>query len=526
MSQNNTTTTDTDKYDRQLRLWGEDGQSKLEKSHILLLNGNATGCETLKNLVLPGIGSFTIVDNKKVVEQDLGNNFFVERSSIGKPRASVVCELLRELNDRVKGSSVEECPVHLINNNISFFKDFSLVIASRLPEPALLTLSQYLFEKNIPLAVVNSYGYIGYLRISTPEHQIIESKPDDPIDDLRIYNPFQQLVDQADALDLKSLDSQKHSHVPYVLLLIKFLKEWRSTHDNKMPESRAEKEEFKKIFISKSLDYSDEKNFIEGVNNLLKYVQPPRIPGDVQNLLKDAKASNITETMDDFWVLVSALKDFVEKNDNTLPLHGNVPDMTSDTESFIKLQKAYQEKSQADLTQFTNLVDQIVTKTGRSSISPDLIKKFCKNSRFLNIIRYRSISDEFSQPKTKMIISELEQQDNIMIFYTLLRGVDKFFNNYHRYPGSNDEDYESDISLLKNVISQFLSEINIPVDLVKDDYINEFVRFGGSELHNIASLMGGVTSQEIIKLVTHQYVPLNNTFIFNGINSTTASFNL
>ncbi|KAN0024848.1 hypothetical protein ACTFIV_009257 [Dictyostelium citrinum] len=518
-----TSTTDTDKYDRQLRLWGEDGQSKLERSHILLLNGSATGTETLKNLVLPGIGSFTVVDNKKVTESDLGNNFFVERSSLGKSRATVVCELLRELNDRVKGFSVEECPIHLINNNISFFKDFSLVVANRLPEEAVLTLSQYLNEQNIPLLITNSYGYIGYLRISTPEHQIIESKPDDPIDDLRIYNPFKQLVDMADALELDKLNTQQHSHVPYVLLLIKFLKEWRSTHNDKMPETRAEKEEFKKFFNSHSWS-GDEMNFEEGTQNLLKYIQPPRVPGDVQNLLKDPK-TNITENSDDFWVLVAALKEFMANNNNTLPLHGNVPDMTSETHNFIQLQKCYQEKALADLSEFSGYVDQILTKVGKSSISSDLVKKFCKNTRFLNIIRYRTISEEYNQPKTNLITSELEQADTVMIFYILLRGIDKFYKTYHKYPGSSD-DFESDIPLLKNVITQYLSEINVSNDLVKDDYIAEFTRFGGSELHNIASLMGGVTSQEIIKLITHQYTPLNNTFIFNGINSTAGSYNL
>lgn len=42
------------KYDRQLRLWGQNGQQALEASHICLVNASATGCEVLKNLILPG----------------------------------------------------------------------------------------------------------------------------------------------------------------------------------------------------------------------------------------------------------------------------------------------------------------------------------------------------------------------------------------------------------------------------------------------------------------------------------------
>jgi amyloid beta precursor protein binding protein 1 len=64
------------KYDRQLRIWGEHGQSALERAHICVLNCGPTGSEALKNLVLGGIGSFTVVDASKVCASDLGNNYF------------------------------------------------------------------------------------------------------------------------------------------------------------------------------------------------------------------------------------------------------------------------------------------------------------------------------------------------------------------------------------------------------------------------------------------------------------------
>ncbi len=49
------------------RLWGAEGQAKLEKSHICLINANATGTEILKNLVLPGEASYVL--NYKVQQQ-------------------------------------------------------------------------------------------------------------------------------------------------------------------------------------------------------------------------------------------------------------------------------------------------------------------------------------------------------------------------------------------------------------------------------------------------------------------------
>ena len=50
------------------------------------------------------------------------------------------------------------------------------------------------------------------------------------------------------------------------------------------------------------------------------------------------------------------------------------------------------------------------------------------------------------------------------------------------------------------------------------------VRFGATELHNTAAVMGGVASQEIIKVLTHQWVPVNNTFLYNGVAATAGSF--
>ncbi len=61
------------KYDRQLRLWHEWGQQDLENSKICLINASAVGTETLKNIILPGCGYFTIIDNNIVTEDDLSN---------------------------------------------------------------------------------------------------------------------------------------------------------------------------------------------------------------------------------------------------------------------------------------------------------------------------------------------------------------------------------------------------------------------------------------------------------------------
>lgn len=50
-----------------------------------------------------GIGRFTIVDNAVVSEADLGVNFFLDDTCVGKMRAQCSTELLLELNPEVQG---------------------------------------------------------------------------------------------------------------------------------------------------------------------------------------------------------------------------------------------------------------------------------------------------------------------------------------------------------------------------------------------------------------------------------------
>ncbi len=77
---------------------------------MLLLNSGpgVVGVETLKNLLLPGVGNFTIVDEAEVSEKDLGVNFFLEEESLGKSRAEETRKYLQELNPEVIGNAIRK----------------------------------------------------------------------------------------------------------------------------------------------------------------------------------------------------------------------------------------------------------------------------------------------------------------------------------------------------------------------------------------------------------------------------------
>jgi len=521
--------TDSARYDRQLRLWGEEGQAKLEDAHVCLINATATGAETLKNLVLPGIGKFTIVDNKKISDSDF-NNFFIVESSSGKSRAAVTCELLRELNDLADGSFDEKDPIDLINNNPAYFKQFTVIIANDVPDEPLLKLSKFCWENSIVLVVTNAYGFIGYIRLCIPEHAVIESKPDNPPDDLRLANPFPELQAYADSIDLKTLNSTEYSHVPFPILLLHHTKKWKETHDGKLPQNYAEKTAFRNEILKGSKN--QEANFDEAYKAYFKALAATQIPSNTQAILNDPKCAN-PPSDSKFWILAKAVKEFIENKEEGngyVPLPGAIPDMTATTNGYIAIQKLYQDKATRDSSFVHQRASKILQSLGKSAdwISLDEVKKFCKNINLLQLVRFTTLEKEYDSSymssKSSYFNSELNNPESSLIWYIMLRAARRFHNKYGRYPGQQTNSVKEDVSHLKTCLTQLLSEWGINSTIEYDNYCQEIVRYGASEIHTIASLMGGVASQEIIKLITHQYLPVANTFIYNGNNSTSLSW--
>ena len=80
----------------------------MRNATILVVNLKGVATETIKNIVLAGIGKLVLVDDQYVSEEDLGAGFFVSDSDVGKKVSVVIvirigfisimilCSLLRE----------------------------------------------------------------------------------------------------------------------------------------------------------------------------------------------------------------------------------------------------------------------------------------------------------------------------------------------------------------------------------------------------------------------------------------------
>eukprot|EP00898_Chlorokybus_atmophyticus_P005919 jgi/Chlat1/6328/Chrsp44S05896 len=537
------------KYDRQLRIWGEHGQARLESAKVCLLNAGPTGSEALKNLVLGGIASFTVVDEAKVEAADFGNNFFVSLDNLGDFRAKCVSSLLQELNESVAGRFVEASPESLIDSNPAFFEEFTLVIATQLCEKVLLKLDRLCRTVGIPLLIARSYGLTGLVRISTKEHCVIEAKPDNAVDDLRLHAPWPELLQHVNSIDLNVLDTHHYYHVPYAVLLLKAVQQWKAEHDGDLPATSKQRNAFKESI--KAMERTpDQENLKEALTNAFKAWAPPRIGSDLKKVF-DLCPDSGPDTSD-FWIMMAALKAFVqEEGQGEMPLDGSIPDMHSMTDYYLALQKIYQAKAASDMAAIAQRVKALLSRAGRapSSITQSQIKLFCKNARYLSVLRYRTLEEEYHSNTCRSAeLQNMLQAENTASnasIYVLLRAVDRFQEQNNRFPGIFDayvnkhyasshiaecitdfstvREVEDDVRKLKAVANTLLSECGVSGPAaVSEDVTAEICRFGASELHPVAAIIGGIAAQEAIKVITGQFVPLGDTLVLNAMSGTSS----
>ena len=337
------------------------------------------------------------------------------------------------------------------------------------------------------------------------------------------------------------------SHVPYIVIIYKFLKEWQTQNGKTstcLPLNLKEKKQLKSL-IEHWRDHYKEKltgedkhvieleNFDEAIKAVNQVLVPSNhVPEETRLVLNelDQALSDKDGLNKQFWFLVKGLKQFMADSGERLPVKGRIPDMTSDSSRYIQLQNIYKEKSREDAEAINTIIQNFENEDRERfvEISDSFLRAFCANSHCLRLIRTSKLSRELlleDREKMKQKINSLcmdsDCESNEMVFYLMIRSVSRFYTEHNHLPGN--ERVENDIIQLKNCFKQLLKEIDCN-RLSKDDYVHEFCRYGGCELHSVSAFLAGAVAQEVIKLITGQYVPFNNILIYDAITSITTTF--
>nr|XP_018267361.1 amyloid beta protein binding protein 1 [Kwoniella dejecticola CBS 10117]OBR89519.1 amyloid beta protein binding protein 1 [Kwoniella dejecticola CBS 10117] len=521
----------TRRYDRQLRLWASAGQRSLESARVLLVGCDATGCQALKNLVLPGISHFTILSPDLTTAQDVATNFFLHPDSVGSPIAEESVKYLKELNPAVEGSAKVEDPASLLVTDPAFFTTYTLIIASNVIPSLELELADLLWQRgsDIPLICIRNSGFIGRVEIQLREHSVVDTHPD-TTHTLRLDAPFTSLEHHARSLDLATMDSMEHSHIPWVVLLVRAASIWKESHNGRLPESSEEKAEFKEL-LKKDKAKGDEENYEEALAQAYRVWGKSELPWETGQILDDDSVKNISTNSKNLHILLHTLSEYVSAPPHLPPTSPSLPDMHSSTTSYVHLQNLYKQEYQSDLKRFKRLLSQTLQNIGleEETIPDEEVESFAKNVAGVGIIKGTPLRQ--GKEGKGLIVRAIEDyqydeydgSSTCFAMHLALLAAERFYALHKRWPGTKSKaDMCEDNQQIEEVLKGIMG--GKEVANVFAESIAEVTRGGFGTLPTTAAFLGGVVAQEAIKLVTNQYTPLDNTVIVDLIKSQSAKF--
>lgn len=120
----------------------------------------------------------------------------------------------------------------------------------------------------------------------------METHPDpETTQDLRLLRPWDDLVAymKSKTKELETMSDHEHGHVPYLLLLLHYLEQWKSEH-GQYPENYADKRKFRELVQADartSNPEGGEENYDEAVAAVLKSLNPPQVPSGLREIFQE-----------------------------------------------------------------------------------------------------------------------------------------------------------------------------------------------------------------------------------------------
>lgn len=381
---------------------------------------------------------------------------------------------------------------------------------------------------------VHSLGFCATFSLQLPtEFPIVETHPDpESTQDLRLLNPWPELAAAAESLgDLESMDDHQHGHVPYILLLLRFLSQWKQSH-GATPDNYKEKSAFREFVRSNARTKNaegGEENFDEAAAAVLKTISPFSLRSSIREIFEMQQCQQLTTNSADFWVIASAIRTFYNAH-GVLPLPGSLPDMKAQSADYVALQNIYKAKARKDVEEVTATIRQLESQLGRTTTILDReVEVFCKNAAHIKVVRGRGIAqinEDTDAVTLKALRSGLAMPESLASIFIACQIIDAVVDEIQNKPAQNQLSVDDEglwVAQKERILALLTRDDPTPLDEEAQDSIDnaiqEIRRAEGGELHNIASLAGGLVAQESLKVLTRQYVPLDNTCVFDGARS-------
>ena len=148
-----------DRYDRQIRLLGEDGQEKLKDAKVFIAGAGGLGSPISIYLAAAGIGKINLVDKDTVALSNLNRQILHWEKDIDREKAISAKEKLTEINRDIKIDAKSETITE--DNASDLVADADLIIDAMDNFSTRYLLNRTALEKGIPFVHGAINGFHG-----------------------------------------------------------------------------------------------------------------------------------------------------------------------------------------------------------------------------------------------------------------------------------------------------------------------------------------------------------------------------
>lgn len=156
-------------YDRQIRLWGLDAQKRLRGAKVLVIGIGGLGSEVVKNVVLAGVHTMTLMDHRNVMPEDLSSQLLITPDAVGTNIASASLPRTKELNPNVVVSAVET----KAEEDIKFLLNFDVVCLTRTNADEKILVSNFCHKNAIKFICGDVFGFYGFGFFDLGHHDFV-----------------------------------------------------------------------------------------------------------------------------------------------------------------------------------------------------------------------------------------------------------------------------------------------------------------------------------------------------------------
>lgn len=160
------TPNEIERYDRQIRLFGVEGQLKLKKAKVLVAGLGGLGCPIALYLAAAGVGKILLVDKERVELSNLNRQILHWTKNIGEFKVKSAAEKLRELNPEV---DIEEVNLEINEDNIhDLVSRVDLVVDGMDNWRTRFIINKACVVQSKPFVHAGVYGMYGQLLVVIP----------------------------------------------------------------------------------------------------------------------------------------------------------------------------------------------------------------------------------------------------------------------------------------------------------------------------------------------------------------------